>query len=454
MDWDLTQETTKIILFSLTSICVFICTPLSMYFANQLWQLNKAKVPYITKRHPKIVICHVIAFNIYSTIIRPVSDLQDIYEPTEGVNYYIPQLAQFLLIFVCVRLWLLYYDYQYELQTLDEKWQVEITKQQYGNKWTKKYRWMGKPKIITLIAFTFASCVVAVIVILGPKYIGYTQPVPALYVVFIIVMVIKIRACRDEFYIRKEFFVIMLTFAAYGIVYAAFVLPFTPEGSMIRLVVMNIFVTSACYIACFISTYWIIKQYEKQKELHVGSVELQTSPSMTQSSSQSRMSLEDIISKQDGFDLFAIHLVKEFAIENLAFVFEVMQIKNEAIHSKLISEDDVGLLVPVASERIQKIKRKQCQVKGINDLKENIKYIVDEYIYQGAEHCINISSFTRIAVLKTYNGLEQQNITDHVADVIDRNLHAFTGRTGVNEEDKELTLQYVTIFDKALDEIS
>ena len=52
------------------------------------------------------------------------------------------------------------------------------------------------------------------------------------------------------------------------------------------------------------------------------------------STEMEQMSLESILLSKDGFDLFATHLVNEFSIENLAFVFEVMQIKNEAINHR------------------------------------------------------------------------------------------------------------------------
>ena len=86
-----------------------------------------------------------------------------------------------------------------------------------------------------------------------------------------------------------------------------------------RLLIMNIWACGVCYAYCFIATYWVIWQYKKQlKQFEVdGGIK--------------KMSLEELLLSKDGFDLFATHLVNEFSIENLAFIFEVMRIKKEAI---------------------------------------------------------------------------------------------------------------------------
>ena len=48
-----------------------------------------------------------------------------------------------------------------------------------------------------------------------------------------------------------------------------------------------------------------------------------------------RLSLQDTFRLKNGFDYFANHLVREFSVENLFFLFEAMQIKNECIQNKL-----------------------------------------------------------------------------------------------------------------------
>ena len=92
---------------------------------------------------------------------------------------------------------------------------------------------------------------------------------------------------------------------------------------------MNIWTVIAAYVACFISTKWVIKQYHKQQS---DNLEIQKLLTSNQEAHKHHLPLEDILSRSASFDLFANHLVKEFSIENLAFVFEVMQIKLETVN--------------------------------------------------------------------------------------------------------------------------
>ena len=99
-----------------------------------------------------------------------------------------------------------------------------------------------------------------------------------------------------------------------------------PPASNIRLVVTNIGAAIGSFGVSMISTYWVVRQYQHQL---CANIESQTSTD--QDVIANRLTLEEILNCKDGFDLFANHLVKEFSIENLMFVFEVMQIKYEVI---------------------------------------------------------------------------------------------------------------------------
>ena len=96
-----------------------------------------------------------------------------------------------------------------------------------------------------------------------------------------------------------------------------------PPLSNMRIICANITSNGVCYFSCLVQTYWVIGQYVKQLKLHANSEEL------------SHHKLEEVLSTRDGFDLFANHVVKEFSVENLFFVFEMMQMKTELLVSKL-----------------------------------------------------------------------------------------------------------------------
>ena len=114
------------------------------------------------------------------------------------------------------------------------------------------------------------------------------------------------------------------------LIYGAIAVPFLGYDSITRLIVINLDMSLGCYGYCFISTAWASRQYERQikyyEELAKNTVEKRGYQNMT---------IEEILSTKDGFDLLADHLVKEFCIENLLFIFDMMQIKNQLISTKL-----------------------------------------------------------------------------------------------------------------------
>merc|ERR1712154_226288 len=108
----------------------------------------------------------------------------------------------------------------------------------------------------------------------------------------------------------------------------------------------------------------------------------------------------------DGFDLFANHLVKEFSIENLFFIFEMVQIKHELIVNQLIEEQDVGVMVPINFHTVNTLRRKNNYIYTKDEMEKNISYIMNQYIDRTAEFCINISSYTRNTLQKAYMRLD------------------------------------------------
>merc|ERR1712176_131668 len=166
------------------------------------------------------------------------------------------------------------------------------------------------------------------------------------------------------------------------------------SSSNIRIVAMNIFNCSMCYIFVMLSTYWVIKQYNNQLfEMNSKRTDLQ-------------LSLEQILSTYDGFDLFANHLVNEFNTENLYFIFEVVQIKHQAIKNKLIDEESVGVMIEMESGLMDKMRRNDGEIKNINDLEISLKYIMNEYIKSYSSHCVNISGYTRNIILAEFEKME------------------------------------------------
>ena len=92
----------------------------------------------------------------------------------------------------------------------------------------------------------------------------------------------------------------------------------------LRVIISDLWGSFGSFGFILLSTYWVIRQYNN---------ELLRNDALRNGESK-KMSLEDILATKDGFDLFANHLVNEFSIENLTFVFQVMQMKYEAMKSR------------------------------------------------------------------------------------------------------------------------
>ena len=95
-----------------------------------------------------------------------------------------------------------------------------------------------------------------------------------------------------------------------------------PHSSNVLVIVGNVASVGVCYTVCFIQTMWVIRQYVTKLKLHSSTEEL------------THFKLEQVLSTKDGFDLFANHVVKEFSIENLFFVFEMMQMKHDLVENR------------------------------------------------------------------------------------------------------------------------
>ena len=366
----LSISTTGIILLTLTSIYILILTPINLYYAYKIYKYCQQNIPFFTKRHPKLIIYSCILFNIYPCIIKPFSDFSRDY----GFEWFdndhpfprtLTNLVQWYILLEYMRLWLLYYDYTYGLQTAELQWSRKILKEQTPTPWTHKYKFLGNVKILTLIASSLALIFISLIII-GDIFLEslfvYLQAVPMICTLFMFYIAFKVRRCRDVFSIQsmyvnvtrlaiqKQFICICIyiineyveEFRIYGVLLIFLIIAYiviqtlTDSETPLRKIIMNLFTCSCCYVLGYVSTYWVVKQYEREMVRRRSLDEERESQTLSdiRSSMSKRWELEDILATKDGFDLFANHLVKEFSIENLYFIFEMVQIKSDLIDHK------------------------------------------------------------------------------------------------------------------------
>eukprot|EP01084_Bolivina_argentea_P087681 158353_1 len=435
---EMSVKQTNIGLAVVTSIYLIILSPMSLYYGYSFWKFSKQNIAFFTKRHTSLVLVEVILLNVFIAIIRTSTDflrLNQIIGKYGILSSLLLNLMQFYPVLILIRLWLLYYDYNYGLQTISIKWKSQITKQQKQLPWTLRYKWMGNLKILTIIATSICTILMLLILlstVFFRNYLSFMQLIGALFLIMIIIIGFKIRKCRDELLIQREFLIT-------GIVLVIFcVVPYVSIGILIpditsnnRIIPTNLVSAMLSYLPCFISTYWAIKQYNKQKLIHMMHRNIDYDDNK-------HLSLAKILSNKDGFDLFANHLVKEFSGENLFFIVEVIQLKNDVIAQKLVS--DAGITISIDLSRINKIRTNEGHIDNIYELKKRVRYITEQYICSGSEYCINIASTTKMKILRNSQTLTEKNNTENDIEL-----------TSVNNI--ELIKEYVTIFDRALEEI-
>eukprot|EP01084_Bolivina_argentea_P029354 54478_1 len=423
---EINKNVARFTIIILTCIYVLILTPLSLYYAHKLWTLNTHNISFVTKRHPRIVIFSVLLFNVYAIIIRPICDISYLSGLDLGLfGAFLSNLGQIgiIMIIIALRVWLLFYDHKHQTRTLAIKWQTQVTGQENKIPWTTKYKYLGNVRILLYI------CVISSVIVLAIKMVFYvlfgaasliyaTMIIAGFFMVFLSFLIFNVRSVRDGFFVQKELKLILMWMMFMGVIYGGVIAPLINPISNLYILIMNIWTSQGLYVFSLVPTYWVLKQYEKQLSLNSlkkkKKIKIEDEKSNSTQNSRKiqveytdKMSLEEILKTKDGFDIFANHLIREFSIENLFFVFEVMQAKNEVITKKLINKFDAGVMISIDIQRMAKTRRiNHNEINDVNDLRKTWGYIMEQYIKSNAEFPINISSNSRIGINDSYNLLE------------------------------------------------
>eukprot|EP01084_Bolivina_argentea_P288033 494302_1 len=154
-----------IYLWIMAVIYLTTLTSVSIYYIHKLKTLSLQNIPWISKRHPKLIVFSAIVFNLYPTIFRPIGDY---FYAANGSDSPIANLfgniIQWYLLLEYMRLWLLYYDYKFQVNSLSLKWKQHILKEQITIPWTHKYRWLGNVKILCIIYICFCLFIITIII--------------------------------------------------------------------------------------------------------------------------------------------------------------------------------------------------------------------------------------------------------------------------------------------------
>ena len=75
----------------------------------------------------------------------------------------------------------------------------------------------------------------------------------------------------------------------------------------------------------------------------------------------------------------------------------------------------------ICVEKMDKVRRRDSYVYGMDDLVDNVKYLVTQYIYQNSEYSVNISSFTRMGILNKFNDFSKSR-KDSISSSVRENI--------------------------------
>ena len=231
---------------------------------------------------------------------------------------------------------------------------------------------------------------------------------------------------------------------------------------------------SGCFTFSTISTYWVIRKYQKQLEL----------PNLVSNTSFELLSLDQVLSTKDGFDLMADWLVREclvslhclfqmlifphaVSIENLFFLFEVVQIKNQMLQKQLINVEDIGVTINIEANLLKTLRRADGDINNIEDFTRSLKYVMNQYIEYGSEFCINISADTRSKIHSDFDkisvrspdittqGTEAKFFSPYQKAENPKNFDNIPDKEGNDPpvEPQKISGEYIQIFDQAMDEV-
>eukprot|EP01084_Bolivina_argentea_P126359 223745_1 len=391
----------SIIYTALIAINTLILTPIVLFYTQKLRTLsNDPKQTLLSKRHPKSIIFLIITMLIYSVVCLPIAITPGI---IQSINYGLGLISFFFgkswyicCNIACYRLWLLYYEYTRGIHLKSTLWESQITKHTQHEYWTLKYNKLLSHKFS--IFYWILGAVIYLLIIGIALLMGFVTTNPmhhrafdvtliVLYTMILIIAASKIRTCRDECFFLdelKRFGILCILFLILYLI--LWLLLFNYISLQLFLILVYVqFTMLFIFPFCLIATKWVINENQRRMS-YAGNT-------------NDKIKFRDIIRNEVAFELFAGHMINEFAIENLLFLFETTYFKQHCLQGQLIDNADDFYPQIVFGKPYNKNK---CV---------DFRYIFERYIDERSEQCINISSQIRKDLKNIY--LLMQQTTNH-----------------------------------------
>eukprot|EP01084_Bolivina_argentea_P072382 131423_1 len=335
---------------------------------------------------------------------------------------------------ITYRAWMLYYDINWNKAMEDSKWRLFIDPEE-TNWFLKNKSKYASPKRTTMILFVdwlfWFLCGCASIIYGGPNQprntlskltIGSTGCIMLLMMIINIFLFYKMPALNDIYYIRDEMtvllrFEILFLTSFFTITLILDATPYTSE--YVILAICGIL--SSFSITC-ITFYYVLRRLKLpanpfHAKLYVKSQKATNNIYYIDKNSPSK-TLKQIVRDDNGFNLFARHLTKEFCLENLLFFVETQQWLNSLKKSHSVVDNQSELLTIKFTDTAPKSRIiAQTQSQSDNCIKTDIEQmdnyptteeylqcisIFKKYIANDAYFCINIDSAARLELYNVF----------------------------------------------------
>ena len=352
-----------------SGLCLLSC--LSAIVLTYYWSefFNRRKETVIIKRRGGLVSAYTICVIMLLLFEYPLWTLLywGLITTDEQSKLYIScDVLQDLLLWpfyyyasllVMLRYWLIYYDLHLSHSYLNLEWKKYISSDitiLKCDKWFVAHRGtLGNATYMVprmTIFFTFWTCCT-----LGTEFLhkfGFINFrvslifIAVLFIfnpIFVILLPRKFPSFTDNLYLRQEARLLSIFWSITYLIYvAAVVIEFWMGHGIFTVLFMQFAAIATCFIGPFISTYWVLKQIKKSEQTTAKDEEYNVETPPISPSSSRDMTLMYILRRDDLFDLFMQHLIKELSMENLLAFIEFVQFKNLVITTFNIDRNNIG----------------------------------------------------------------------------------------------------------------
>ena len=342
-----------------------ICHLTSSYFIFR--HRNDEQISnFFKKRHKKLflfwyfvntywICCHMYIVSFTRIYFYPPSDVTLSLSWLVGYSTFILSFA-----LVCVRVWLLYFNYNYQIVQVRKLWKQHLysNKESY-NSWFLNNKQFSNVNFLLKITFTFVF-LSSIFMFFGAFFYNLLFHMFGLTVfvsiaIFFIFLVYKLNqeSSVDNFWIRKEInFITIVT----NVVLFSFLIPyFMIRINIIRMYLIGCGISFGMTVISLGLFYgvWKLKQQQQGNR--------DDDPNYKHVNY--KINIYQVLENKHGLNLFADFLVREFCCENLLFVIAIIQYKQQ-IFCKIGEVTDVTEVTGVTKTSSVQLQRQTSDHKN------------------------------------------------------------------------------------------